>query len=324
MFFTIIVNYIAVFGDRYRHIDRIDHQLAIHDLKGDICKVFVRVREVFCLQFHIIGTGIRSADGIVATEGEVRLFVQVVIDADIVAAYSMFFSVIVDFIAMFGDRYRHIDRVDHQLAIFNNEGDRLEVVIRVREIGLCQFHVVGTGIRSADGSISTEGEVRLCIQLVIDRHVITADRMCLSVIVDHIAMFGDRYRHVDRINYKLAIHNIERYQCKVLILICEVFRLQLHVIASCIRSRDFIRSVKRKVFFCIQVAVNGYVITGNSVYSAVIVDFITMLGDRDCYIDRCDFLVTVSHVESYFREVRVRIHKLAFIQTHVIFSGIRL
>ena len=57
---AVIVDGIAMTGDRNRYVDRIDRHVTVGYIEGDRCKVFVSILELLGGETHLRGTGIGS------------------------------------------------------------------------------------------------------------------------------------------------------------------------------------------------------------------------------------------------------------------------
>ena len=329
---TVVRCRVARAGDGHCHIHRINNQLTIHDREGYVREVGVGIGEVIRLQFHIIGTGVRSTDAIGTAEGEVSFGVELVADGYIVAANRVLLTVIGDFVAVFSDGHRYIDRVDSQLAVYDHEGHVREVIISIGEVSCLQLHVIRTGIRSADAGSSAEGEVILhIIQFAVRLCGVARHGMLFTIEVYFATVLGDGNRCIDRSNGLVAIRHVEGDIGKVLVRILELFFRQAHIRGAGIRSCDpqlFIhvsRTREGEVCLRVQMIADFNIITADAVFVAVIIYCAVLTGDgHDHFVYRYDFLITVSYVEGYRLEVIIGVGELIFSQSHILDAGIRL
>ena len=262
---------------RQRHFGRFHFQRTVDDHKLNICKVAVRVREVCRLQAHVVRSGIRSLDGLVAAELEVALGVQRAADAgNGVSGNGMFAAVICLFAAVPGDRDGHlVGHRGHRQGAFN----LADVVVvglgavfkRVSErvlagalFRLAAGHVIGRAF-AVNEPVAANGNGAVCQRLtVID---LLAVRAC--------------QRHVELSNLQLAVNDHEFNVREVGAVVPEVLRRQLHRIASGIGSRDGRVAAEGEITFCVQRIADHDVIACHGLLFSVVFFASAVFRDRN-------------------------------------------
>ena len=93
------------------------------------------------------------------------------------------------------------------------------------------------------------------------------------------SLTGQDYR--SRADRKLSVFDLEGYLCKVGVVVCEIFRFQLHVVASGVDSLHFCVSAEGEVCFFIQrIADALHNVTSRTMLDSVVCCTSAVLGDR--------------------------------------------
>ena len=102
---------------------------------------------------------------------------------------------------------------------------------------------------------------------------------CCSVISFAGSLTGQGY--LSRADRKLSVFDLEGYVCKVGVVVREIFRFQLHVVASGVGSLHFCVSAEREVCFFIQrIADALHNVTSRTMLDSVVFCTSAVLGDR--------------------------------------------
>ena len=306
------------------HIDRIDGLITIGNVEGYLLKVRIGVCKLFCRKIHFGCSNIGSCRFCITAECEILIhIVQIGICCCGISGYSMLPTIVISRIGITNNRdYNFSLRCDNKLSINDPKCYICKVLIGVCEIFCFQLHVVAACIGSADTVAATECEVCFLIKRVADLYAISGYSMLCAIILNLATVLSYGYSDINRGDDELPINNHKCYISKVLICVCEIFWLQLHIVAACFGSADTVCSGECKVFFSIELIAEFYIITGNSMRCAIVINFITVLSYGYSDIDWIDGLETIGNIESYFCEVGVGICKLFRLQAHLRCSNI--
>ncbi len=135
MLLTIIICCNTITNDCYCYIDRSYSLISVSYIENNFSKVCVIVLKLLCLKSHICLAGIFSCCTSCSTECEVRLFVKLVANLNIIACYSMVFSIIVSCVVMTCDRYNYfINSCDFLITVCYIKGYLVKVSILVSKL----------------------------------------------------------------------------------------------------------------------------------------------------------------------------------------------
>ena len=235
MYFSIIVHCITVFSNGHSHIYRINLLITVSYYEGHLVKVRVIVHEGCIGQTHIGCSCIRTACTChnVRCERKVGSSVQLTVDIIYsITGHCMFFSIIIHRTVVTMQFYRHVYWLNHQLSVHYVEGHVGEVVVRVLEVTGSKGHRICSGIRAAYTRCAIESEVSLCVQRVADSHVIAAHTVQLAIVVNRVAVLGNGYGHIYRINLQLAVHYREGNLIEVRVRVLEVAGQDTHIVCA--------------------------------------------------------------------------------------------
>ncbi len=322
--FAVVRSAFGMSGNLHRHVDRINHQLTVNNLEGHIRKVGIDVREVFRLQFHVIGARVFAAHAVIAAEGEVSFRIQRIADLNFIAGNGMRCAVVIDFVAVLGNGNCHVDRINLLIAIRYVEGDRAEVGVRVLELAGCQAHVGGTCVGPGGSSRSAEREVMLnVVQIAVCRRGEAAHAVLAAVIVGCVVRADNGYCHVDRINLLIAVCDAEGNGAEVGVGVRELPGSQAHVGGAGVGPCGSRRSAECEVMLhVIQIAVRRRGEAAHAVLAAVVVGGVVRADNGYGHVDRINLLIAVCDVEGHGAEVSVRVRELFRRQAHVRGAGV--
>ena len=290
MLFAVIVSFAFMLSDGHGHIDRINHQLAVHDLELNVFKIRVGVREVTGLQCHVITGGVGAAHAISSAEGEICLGIQRIVNTNIVTGHGMFCAVIVHFSAVFGDCYFRGDRVDLLVAVGHIECHRAKVRIGVGKQVLRQAHLGLAGVSPGRRGCSVELDVRIhVIQLVARCCGVAADAVVFAVIVGSIVRADHGHGHIDRFDLLITVGHFKGHGTKILIGIGKLFLRQAHSGLAGVSPFRCDCSVELDIFVnVIQLAARCCSIAADTVAFTVIIGAVVRADHGHCHIDWID------------------------------------
>ena len=256
-------------SDGHGGVDLVDLQLTVNYHEGHRVEVCVRVREVAGQDTHVVSAGCRLGHG--PCGGLVGLYrsrhiIQVGACRHAgVAVDSMGLTIVINFSALLRHGHSGVDLVDLQLTVHNDEGHRVEVSVRVREVTGNKAHGISSGVRAAHCRVTTEGEVGSGVQRVGDDYVIAAHTVQLAVVVHRVAVLGDGHRHVNRLDHQLTILNVEGHVGEVVVRVREIARNKAHGICSGVHAAHCRITTEGKVGSGVQWVGDGHVIAAHCV-----------------------------------------------------------
>ena len=333
MFFTVIVDGAVRAGDGHFDLCWLDHQLAVHNFKGNLCEILVSVDKVICRQFHIIGPGIRTADTGISLERKVRRCIQlgilaVNLDArNIITGYGMIFTVVVSFTAVFFDSHSHINRINLLETIRHTEGDRSKVTVNILKLLSGQTHVSLAGVSPLRCCCAAEGKVCFLVERVADLCLKATDTVLCPVIICCVVGAGNGHCHIDRMNRQITVCNLKDDFGEIAVIVIELIILEAHVCGARICSENrrilvhTLSGCEVKIFFLVKRIADLCLIAVNAVLSAVIRKRAGTSGNRHHhFVYRCDGLIAVCNFECHIFEVFVCVRELVILQAHLLSS----
>ena len=190
---SIIIRGVVGTGDGHDGVDRLDHQLAVHNHKRHVREVVVDIGEVARNKSHLVAACIRAARRSTAAEREVGSRVEAVAEGHVIIRHRVQPAVIIHRVAVLRDRHRHVNRQNRQVAVGDVEGHFREVRVRVGELTCGETHVGRAGILACRRNHAThqrragsgrEGEVAVhIVEGVVRRGGIARHRVESTVVI---------------------------------------------------------------------------------------------------------------------------------------------
>ena len=308
--------------------------MAIHDHKLNVAEVRVEILEVSRSDTHVIGAGIGLSDrpgiGLRRLDRRRHIIQIVVRHHGLVSADGVRLSVVRDFVAVLGNRDRHLfrDRVDLQLAVHDHKLNIAEVRVEVLEVSRNDAHVVRAGIGLSDRpgiGLRRLDRRRHIIQIVVRHHgLVSADGVRLSVVRDFVAVLSDRYRHLvfDRVDLQFTVRHLKRHRREVRrVAVAELILIQTHLIRARIGLRHGSLTCEHDIVLIKQRILGRSRITFRSLRLTIVCEFFLVALDcHDQFIDRRDLQgtfilrdIVVAFIEGVTGRVNDRIVDYAFI-----------
>ena len=259
---AVVVSLTAVLGDGHHNtVQSRDGLVTVRHFEGHVREVVVRVGEHSVGETHVGRTHIRSACRSRAAERDAAVdIVERVLAGSRVARHRVRRAVVGRGLGITRNRHRHSNRLDHQLTVYNVEGHRAEVGIRVGEVSSGQVHAVSAGIRADHRGIAAEGEVRHRVQggsliaYLNGGHIVTRHGVLGAVVVSLTAVLGDGHRHIDRRDGQLAVRHLEGHTCEVVIIIAELTGHQFHRVFAHVGTTSHVGSIEYHLGRIVQAA----------------------------------------------------------------------
>ena len=114
-------------------------------------------------------------------------------------------AVIIDRIAVSGDRNDYVNGINGNISVSHVEGNCRKVAVCILELIGCKIHHRSAGVRSDRLGSAAEGKVlRHIIQIAVRNRVITVGTVSLAVIIHRKAASRDRNGRVDFIDFDIC------------------------------------------------------------------------------------------------------------------------
>ena len=240
VYISVICDRLAMLGDCHVHRDWVDLQAILHDRDVNRFEVRVQVLKIILRERHAVLANLgafRNAVGYQAGELQVIPYVQPIVAHEVVAAHTVFDSVICDRLTMLRDFHVHRDWFDDQAIItVDNERHVIEVSVDVLEECLIEAHAIATRIGTLSRTVSlrsVEPHVVLEVQWVAAIEVVTRHNMFFSIINNGVGVFRNRHDNIlARSDQQHSISNIECHVTEVRVHILELILIQIHRIST--------------------------------------------------------------------------------------------
>ena len=174
--------------------------------------------------------------------------------------------------------------VDLQLSVHDLECHLREVLVGVREVFRCKFHIIGSCVCCFYDVVTVECEIVLCVQLVAYAHIVALHCLLDPVIFVFAAVFGDSY---DDFVSVLSYRQFARLLCHFVVL-CDV--VALCILDNCVSAEFAVisshvltlcRVFQSGVFVSLQESFFGD--TGDLLYLAVVYLACALTCECECF-----------------------------------------
>ena len=195
---------------------------------------------------------------------------------------------------MAGDRYRHCQLRDLQLAVLYYEC-YIEVVVVVRELIFSQAHRINVYVCSLSNCFAAECEVCLLVQRIADRDIIAFDLLLFAIVVLAVLVALDRDRYGLLRDLEFAVLY---YECYIVVIVraaelicCQSHRIYIDVcsLSDCFAAECDVVLCECGRSFCLKLDVrNLYCVSFDLLLFAIVVLAVLVALDRDRYFSRID------------------------------------